>query len=175
MKSQYANGQNTGPNHPITKIGRFRHHHPLFPCQLPPFQFLQFLPVQLPLKLACRSIPARPLRDANDASAVLRTSEVRAAPFTEPVTRLLLFRANCRLMLRFASEFEPNLTLPFRVKVRLLTIPGKLRVGNCRVEQKDEDDRPIDEERTAKLRLRPPIPLRMPPPPIPRKPPPPPK
>jgi hypothetical protein len=129
MKSQYANGQNTGPNQPITKIGRlFRHHHPPLPCQLPPFQFLQFLPAKLPLKLACRSIPAFPLRDANEASAGLRTSDARRAPFTEPVTRLLLFRANCRLMLRFASEFEPNRTLPFRVNARLELIRVKLRV-----------------------------------------------
>jgi hypothetical protein len=99
---------------------------------LPPFQFLQFLPAKLPLKLACRSILALPLRDANEASAGLRTSDARLAPFTEPVTRLLLFRANCRLMLRFASEFEPNLTLPFRVNARLEPIRVKFRETRLR-------------------------------------------
>src|SRR5215467_2251835 len=142
MKSQYANGQNTGPNQPITKIGRLcSHHHPPLPFQLPPFQFFQFLPASAPLKLACRSMPAVPLRDANDASAGLRKSDVRPAPFTEPVTRLRLFPANCRLMLRFASEFEPSLRLPLRVNARLEPIrvkfcEARLRdvCENCRVE-----------------------------------------
>src|SRR5262249_41424635 len=132
MISQYANGQKTGPNQPITKIGRLcRHHHPPLPCQLPTFQFLQFLPASAPLKLACRSIPALPLRDANDASAELRT-DVRAAPFTEPVTKLRLFPVNCRLMLRFASEFEPSLRFPLRVNERLELIREKFREAKLR-------------------------------------------